>query len=140
MSAELLPADIPSLQPAQPPAVAATPFAAATHPDAVEAMGCLHPIQVAVDPTCPASSADSSHSAGREVAVAPPPRATAVAVPPAHVPSAAQAAFQPAAQAALEQMEALQAAALEVVAPPQLWLLMAVVCRAGMSQQTVSNM
>ena len=69
-----------------------------------------------------------------------PPRATAVAVPPAHVPSAAQAAFQPAAQAALEEMEALQAAALEVVAPPQLWLLMAVVCRAGMSQQTVSNM
>ena len=139
MSAELLPADIQPLQPAQPPAVAATPFAAATHPDAVEAMGCLHSIQVAVDPRCPASSAGSSHSAGREVAVAP-LRATAVAVPPAQVPSAAQAAFQPAAQAALEEMEALQAAALEVVAPPQLWLLMAVVCRAGMSQQTFSNM
>ena len=127
MSAELLPADIQPLQPAQPPAVAATPFAAATHPDAVEAMGCLHPIQVAVDPRCPAFSAGSSHSAEEEVAVAPPPRATAVAVPPA-------------AQTELEEMEALQAAALEVVAPPQLWLLMAVVCRAGMSQQTVSNM
>ena len=73
MSAELLPADIQPLQPAQPPAVAATPFAAATHPDAVEAMGCLHPIQVAVDPRCPAFSAGSSHSAGGEVAVADPP-------------------------------------------------------------------
>ena len=68
------------------------------------------------------------------------PHATQPATSEVQAAQAAAQAGQAAAQAALEEMEALQAAALEVVAPPQLWLLLAVVCRAGMSQQTVSNM